>query len=68
MAAIRGDGVSVTTPSGPEFLAGAAVSDDFFALFAVQPILGRTFSAAEHRPGQDRVVIPNPRSGKWRLW
>lgn len=57
MAAIRGSDVSITTPSGPEFLTGAAVSEDFFALFSVQPFLGRTFSASEHRPSQDRVVI-----------
>ena len=57
VAAIRGDGASVTTPGGAEFLPGAAVSEDFFTLFAVQPSLGRAFTAAEHRPGQRRVVI-----------
>ena len=57
MAAIRGEGVSITTPSGPEYLTGAAVSEDFFTLFSVQPFLGRTFLAAEHRPGHDRVVL-----------
>jgi putative ABC transport system permease protein len=57
MAAIRGEGFSITTPSGPEYLTGAAVSEDFFALFSAQPFLGRTFVAAEHRPGQGQVVI-----------
>ena len=57
MAAIRGDGASITTPTGPEYLTGAAASEGFFALFRVQPILGRAFLAAEHRSGQDRVVI-----------
>jgi putative ABC transport system permease protein len=57
VAAIRGDSVSVTTPSGPESLTGAAVSEDFFALFRVQPFLGRAFLAGEHQPGQGRVVI-----------
>lgn len=57
MAAIRGGGADVTTPEGAEFLDGAAVSQDFFGLFAVQPFLGRTFLAAEHRPGQGGVVI-----------
>jgi putative ABC transport system permease protein len=57
MAAIRGDRASVTTPSGPESLTVAAVSEDFFALFRMQPFLGRTFLNAEHRPGQARVVI-----------
>jgi putative ABC transport system permease protein len=57
MAAIHWTGVSITTPSGPEYLTGAAVSEDFFRLFSVQPFLGRTFLAAEHRPGRGRVVI-----------
>ena len=63
VAAIRGDGVSVTTPSGPEFLTGAAVSEEFFALFGVQPFLGRTFVAAEHRPSQGGVAVLSH-----RLW
>jgi len=64
VAAIRGDSVSVTTPSGPESLTGAAVSEDFFALFRVQPFLGRAFLADEHQPGQGRVVILS--HGLWR--
>jgi putative ABC transport system permease protein len=57
MAATRGDAASVTTPDGPEYLIGAAVSEDFFALFRVQPFLGRTFVAEEHRRGQDHVIV-----------
>lgn len=57
MAAIRGDAASITTPDGPEYLKGAAVSQDFFALFGVQPFLGRAFLAEEHRPGGDDVVL-----------
>jgi hypothetical protein len=64
VAAVGGDGASVTTPAGPEFLNGAAVSEDFFALFGVQPFLGRTFLPAEHRPGEGRVVILS--HGLWR--
>lgn len=57
MAATRGEGLSITTPSGPEHLTGAAVSEDFFALFNVRPFAGRTFLAAEHQPRRGRVVI-----------
>jgi putative ABC transport system permease protein len=57
VAAVRGDGASVTTPGGAEYLAGAAVSEDFFAMFGVQPVLGRAFTAAEYRPGQRPVAI-----------
>ena len=57
MAAIRGEGFSITTPSGPQHLTGAAVSEDFFALFGAQPFLGRSFLAAEHGAGKGQVVV-----------
>ena len=64
MAAMWWEGSNITTPTGPEHLPGVAVSEDFFALFAVRPILGRTFLASEHRAGQDRVVVLS--HGLWR--
>lgn len=57
VAATYGDAASMTTPSGPEYLLGADVSEDFFRLFRVTPPLGRTFLASEHRRGQEQVVI-----------
>jgi putative ABC transport system permease protein len=41
----------------PEEIQAAAVAPDFFPLLRVQPLLGRTFSADEDRPGQGRVVL-----------
>jgi putative ABC transport system permease protein len=41
----------------PEEIQAAAVAPDFFPLLRVQPLLGRTFSAEEDRPGQGRVVL-----------
>jgi len=37
--------------TSPERTYGAAVTGDFFRVLAVQPLMGRTFSAAEQKPG-----------------
>lgn len=63
MAAILGGGAVLMTPSGPEYLTGAAVSEDFFPLFGVQPVAGRTFVPGEYQPGRDSVVLVSH-----RLW
>lgn len=42
---------------GPQRLAGAAVSSDFFSLLGVRMALGRDFLSREDRPGQNQVVI-----------
>ena len=52
VAAVRGASSSLTTPAGPEYLTGVAVSPDFFPLFHVQPFLGRTFAAGEYDAAQ----------------
>jgi putative ABC transport system permease protein len=41
----------------PEQVAGFRVMPGFFATLGVAPILGRSFTDAEARPGADRVVI-----------
>jgi predicted permease len=41
----------------PEAIRGAAVAPGFFSILRVQPVLGRTFSPEEDRPGQGQVVI-----------
>jgi putative ABC transport system permease protein len=41
----------------PERLEGAAVSTGFFATLHVQPVLGRSFTADEHRPGSPKVIV-----------
>src|SRR5467141_714060 len=41
----------------PEAIRGAAVAPGFFSILRLQPVLGRTFTAEEDRPGQGHVVI-----------
>src|SRR5258707_832778 len=46
-----------------ERLAGARVTANYFDVMGVRPILGRTFTVDEDRPGNDRVVVLSH-----RLW
>jgi putative ABC transport system permease protein len=48
----------------PVRVQGAIVDPAFFRLLGVAPALGRSFTAADARPGNDRVVILT--SGFWR--
>jgi putative ABC transport system permease protein len=41
----------------PEAVQAAAVASDFFPLFRVRPLWGRTFTPEEDRPGQAHVVV-----------
>ena len=41
----------------PEALQAAAVASDFFPLLRVAPLLGRTFTPDEDRPGEGHVVV-----------
>jgi predicted permease len=57
MAACGFDSFNVGGGERPEAIRGAAVAPGFFSILRVQPVLGRTFSAEEDRPGQGHVVI-----------
>lgn len=57
LAAYRTGPLNVTGGEEPERIPGARVSPTLFTLLGVVPILGRTFSNEEDRPGADRVVV-----------
>jgi putative ABC transport system permease protein len=57
MAAYGGDRFNVGGDERPEVIQGAAVAPDFFSILRVNPLLGRTFSPEEDRPGQGHVVV-----------
>jgi len=51
--------VSVTLANSdePARFTGKAVTEDYFRVFGVQPMLGRTFIADEEKPGGPRVIV-----------
>src|SRR5262249_2275765 len=57
VAAYHESGYSFTGSGEPEQLSGANISYNTFEILGVAPILGRTFTAEEDRPGNDLVVI-----------
>lgn len=49
---------SVSRPGEPpERISGTYVSEDVFKTFRVQPVRGRAFTAEEHAPGRNQVVV-----------
>ena len=49
--------VNLETPSGPVGLQSVQGSDDFFNVFGVAPLLGRTFRPGEDQPGKSDVAV-----------
>jgi len=56
-AFIRGDGVMIQNPEGPERSIAAFVTPGFFALMGMQPEIGRTFLPDDELPGSPRVAV-----------
>jgi putative ABC transport system permease protein len=57
MAASRGWQGSLSAGDRPEQVRGAMTTPSFFALFGVDPILGRGLEPSDARPGNDHVVV-----------
>ena len=57
MAAIEGVSLNLTGSGEPESLRADRVSAGLFAMLAIQPRLGRFFSAEEDQPGAAGVVV-----------
>ncbi|HSC09803.1 MAG TPA: ABC transporter permease [Rhodanobacteraceae bacterium] len=55
---------SITTPGDAQMLTGMRVSPQYFDVFGVKPILGRTFTEAEDQSGLRDVVVLGARV--WR--
>ncbi len=49
--------VNLTYKGTPQRYTGAYVTDGFFSILGVAPILGRDFTAADNLPGAERVVL-----------
>ncbi|HEX8137724.1 MAG TPA: ABC transporter permease [Pyrinomonadaceae bacterium] len=57
MAALFHNNFNLTGTREPERVRGALVSENYFSLFGSSPMLGRSFSADDHRPGAQPVVV-----------
>jgi predicted permease len=49
--------INLESPNGPVSLQAIKGTDNFFDVFGVKPILGRTFLPGEDQPGKDNVAV-----------
>ncbi len=63
LAAFNYANYNLADETAPERVVGARVTANYFEVMGVRPMLGRTFTADEDRPGNDRVVVLSH-----RLW
>src|SRR5450755_3312047 len=54
---LNGSTINVTYKNNPQRYTGAYVTEDFFKIIDVKPILGRDFTAADNKPGAEKVTI-----------
>ena len=59
-----GPGMNLTGTGQPEQVRGVHVSEAYFRLLGVAPMMGRTFSPEEDRPGGPRVAVLT--NGLWK--
>ncbi len=63
LGAVRYSNMNLALGDEAERVLGARVTEDFFAVFGVAPLLGRVFRPEEDRPGAERVAVLSH-----RLW
>jgi predicted permease len=54
---INGSTVNITVDGNPKRYTGAYVTSDFLRILGVGPIIGRNLTAADNRPGAEKVAI-----------
>src|SRR5882757_10544678 len=54
---LSGSTINVTYKNKPQRYNGGYVTEDFFKITGVLPIIGRDFTAADNKPGAERVII-----------
>jgi putative ABC transport system permease protein len=62
----RGIGFTLPTPEGSEYLAGAVVTANFFAVLGTPPELGRTFQPGEDTEQASSMIVISDRM--WRKY
>ncbi|HKR12262.1 MAG TPA: ABC transporter permease [Pyrinomonadaceae bacterium] len=64
IAAYGNAGITMTGADTPEFLQATRVTADYFKVFGVSPLLGRTFQTGEDTPGNNAVAVLS--EGLWQ--
>jgi putative ABC transport system permease protein len=59
--------VNLTGGERPDRVRGAYVTANFFQVFNLKPVAGRTFTPGEDRPGAEKVVVVNEKIWQERL-
>src|SRR5262249_45029121 len=56
-AYLNGSTINVSYKENPQRYTGGYVTDEFFKIIGVAPVLGRDFTAADNKPGAEKVAI-----------
>ena len=56
-AYLNGSTINVTYKNNPQRYTGGYVTEDFFRILGVSPILGRDFTADDNKPGAEKVAL-----------
>ena len=54
---LNGSTINVSYKNNPQRYTGGYVTEDFFKILCVSPILGRDFTAEDNKPGAEKVAI-----------
>ena len=54
---LNGSTINVSYKNNPQRYTGGYVTEDFFKILGVSPILGRDFTAEDNKPGAEKVAI-----------
>lgn len=54
---LNGSTINLTYKNNPQRYTGGYVTEDFFKIVGVSPVLGRDFTAADNKPGAEKVAI-----------
>jgi predicted permease len=54
---LNGSTINVTYKGAPQRYTGAYVTEDFFRIIGIAPVLGREFTADDNRPGAEKVTL-----------
>jgi predicted permease len=67
LAGFQSQSVNLTGGERPERVRGAFVSSNFFKVFNLPPLVGRTFADGEDRQGAEKLVVINEKTWQERF-